>query len=296
MDALIQHNVNAGLGDYTHTIYRYFYLVEGLRKIGYNKITLYINMTRSTMFNSDYFFMLYNRKEFELLFDEIVISNNKIEGNNYENVSFFYVNGNNETGLNQFDLFVDFNYEKHNQLKNNLGLFFPENTLKKYRNLFSDYVMEKYREINKHKEEDYISIHFRAKDGQDNIDLYIDHEEEFKNIIFGNHKVFICSNSYKFKEYIKSFNSPNVFTYDIPDEKEHGNHLSAIQFTKEFGLDEYHEKTLYTAIDMLTLSQSSEIYSFNYFGEVFSNFLNLSKSKGVKINITALKNGMNWKP
>ena len=62
MDALIQHNVNAGLGDYTHTIYRYFYLVEGLRKIGYNKITLYINMTRSTMFNCDYFFVLYNRK------------------------------------------------------------------------------------------------------------------------------------------------------------------------------------------------------------------------------------------
>jgi hypothetical protein len=58
----------------------------------------------------------------------------------------------------------------------------------------------------------------------------------------------------------------------------------------------YHEKTLYTAIDMLTLSQSSEIYSFNYFGEVFSNFLNISKSKGIKINITALKNGMNWKP
>jgi hypothetical protein len=296
MDALIQHNVNAGLGDYTHTIYRYFYLVEGLRKIGYNKITLYINMTRSTMFNSDYFFMLYNRKEFELLFDEIVISNNKIDGNDYENVSFFYVNGNNETGINQFDLFVDFQHEKHNELKNNLGNFFPENTLKKYRNLFSDYVMEKYREINKYKGEEYLSIHFRAKDGQDNVDLYIDHEDEFKNIIFGNNKVFICSNSYKFKEYIKSFNSSNVFMYEIPDEKEHGNHLSALQFTDEFGVDEYHEKTLYTAIDMLTLSQSTEIYSFNYFGNVFSNFLNLSKSKGVKINIMALKNGMNWKP
>jgi hypothetical protein len=296
MDALIQHNVNAGLGDYTHTIYRYFYLVEGLRKIGYNKITLYINMTRSTMFNSDYFFVLYNRKEFELLFDDIIISDKKIDGNEYENVSFFYVNGNNETGFNQFDLFVDFNHEKHNELKNNLGNFFPENTLKNYRYLFSDYVMEKYREINKHKGEDYVSIHFRAKDGQDNVDLYIDHEEEFKDIIFGNHKVFICSNSYKFKEYIKSFNSPNVFTYDIPDEKEHGNHLSAIQFTNTFGIDEYHEKTLYTAIDMLTLSQSIEIYSFNYFGNVFSNFLNLSKTKGIKINITALKNGMNWKP
>lgn len=296
MDALIQHNVNAGLGDYTHTIYRYFYLVEKLKKIGYNKVTLYINMARSTMFNSDYFFVLYSRSEFELLFDDIIISNNKISENNYENVSFLYVNGNDETGLNQFDLFVDFNHEKHSELKSNLGDFFPEDTLKNYRNLFSDYVMKKYREANKHKGEEYNSIHFRAKDGQDNIDLYIDHEEEFKNIIFGNRKVFICSNSYKFKEYIKSFNSPNVFTYDIPDEKENGNHLSALQFTDEFGVDEYHEKTLYTAIDMLTLSQSSEIYSFNYFGNVFSNFLYLSKSKGVKINITALKNGMNWRP
>ncbi len=57
MEVLIQHNVHAGLGDYTHSIYRYFYLVEELKKLGYKHITLYVNMERTSMFNKDYFYV-----------------------------------------------------------------------------------------------------------------------------------------------------------------------------------------------------------------------------------------------
>jgi hypothetical protein len=47
---------------------------------------------------------------------------------------------------------------------------------------------------------------------------------------------------------------------------------------------------------MLTLSQSKEIYSFNYFGYVDSNFIKLAISKNVKFNIIPLIGGMMWKP
>jgi hypothetical protein len=127
-------------------------------------------------------------------------------------------------------------------------------------------------------------------------DLYIDHEDEFKDIIFNKGKVFICSNSYKFKEYIKSFNSPNVFMYDLPFEQEFGNHLSALPFTDEFGKSEYEERTIDAAVESLTISDSNEVFSFNFFGDVHSNFLNLAKWKSVDIKIVALKNGLNWTP
>ena len=156
--------------------------------------------------------------------------------------------------------------------------------------------MNKYRETNVHKNEEYVAIQFRAGDSKDNEDLYKNHEEQFKKIISEENKVFVCSNSYKFKEYIKGFNYDNVFMFDFPFEKEYGNHLGAIPLTENFNHNEYQTRTLYAAIDMLTLSQSKEIYSFNYFGHVDSNFIKLAISKNVKFHIIPLIGGMMWKP
>jgi len=296
MDALIQHNVHNGLGDYTHSIYRYFYLTEELKKIGYNKITLYINMKRTLMFNKDYFFTLFDRNIFEETFDEIIISDEDISSNVYNNLKYYYVHGYRETGMNQFDLFIDLNDEKFNAFKNNINNLFPPTTLVKYRNLFSDFIMEKYKERNIYRNDNYVAIQFRARDSQDNDELYINHEEQFKNIIFGYKKVFVCSNSFKFKQYIKSFNSDKVFMFDFPFEEKYGNHLGSLPFNNEFGYKEYESRTLDAAIDMLTLSQSKEIFSFNYFGQVDSNFLKLAIAKNVKINIVPVIGGMMWTP
>jgi hypothetical protein len=206
------------------------------------------------------------------------------------------VNGERQIGFNQFDVFINQSTPIFDYFKNNLGLYFSEVKVSKFVNFFSDYVMERYEQMNTNKREQYKSLHFRAKDHQDNVDLYIDHEEEFKDIIFNKGKIFICSNSYKFKEYIKSFNSSNVFMYDLPFEQELGNHLSALPFTGEFGKNEYEERTIDAAIESLTISDSNEVFSFNFFGNVHSNFLNLAKWKSVSIKIVALKNGLNWCP
>jgi hypothetical protein len=296
MEALIQHNVHNGIGDYIHSIYRYFYLTEELKKIGYNKITLYINMERTLMFNKDYFFVLFDKKEFDDIFDNIIISDKKLSLDDYNNLEYYYVNGNKEIGMNQFDLFIDVNDEKFSAFKNNLHNLFPSNTIVKYRNLFSEFVINKYKEKNIYCNNDYVSIQFRARDSQDNDELYINHEEQFKNIIFGNKKVFVCSNSFKFKQYIKSFDSSNVFMFDYPFEEKYGNHLGGLSFNEEFGYKEYESRTLDAVIDMLTLSQSNEIFSFNYFGEVYSNFLRLATAKNVKINIIPVIGGMMWTP
>jgi hypothetical protein len=296
MEAIIQHNVRAGLGDYTNGMYRYFHLVDKLRENGFTKIGLYVNMKESIMFDKDFFFRLYNKSLFENIFDEVIVSDVAITNPDYNGLTFFYVNGERQIGFNQFDIFINQSKPIFDYFKNNLGLYFSDFIVPKFINFFSDYVMERYERMNVHKNEEYKSLHFRAKDSRDNVDLYIDHEEEFKDIIFNKGKVFVCSNSYKFKEYIKLFNSPNVFMYELPFEQEFGNHLSGLPFNNQFGKYEYEDRTIDAVVEALTISDSNEVFTFNFFGNVHSNFLNFAKWKSVDIKIVALKNGMNWVP
>jgi hypothetical protein len=296
MQVLIQHNLRNGLGDFTNGMRRYFHFAERIKKRKFSKISLYVNMKESIMFDKHFFFKLYNKSLLESLFDEIIISDVPITESSYNGLTHLNVFGENQIGANQYDIFI----EKTNQLFpnfiNNLHLFFSENDDSKFVNFFSDYVMDRYDRMNIHKNEEYKSLHFRAQDYHDNVDLYIDHEDEFKDIIFNKGKIFVSSNSYKFKEYIKSFNSPNVFMYDLPFEQDFGNHVAALPFNDKFGKDEYEDKTIDAVVEALTISDSNEVFTFNFFGNVHSNFLNFAKWKSVDIKIVALKNGMNWVP
>jgi len=296
MQVLIQHNLRNGLGDFTNVMRRYFHFAERIKKRKFSKISLYVNMKESIMFDTDFFFKLYNKSLLESLFDEIIISDVPITESSYNGLTHLNVFGENQIGANQYDIFI----EKTNQLFpnfiNNLHLFFSENDDSKFVNFFSDYVMDRYDRMNIHKNEEYKSLHFRAQDYHDNVDLYIDHEDEFKDIIFNKGKIFVSSNSYKFKEYIKSFNSPNVFMYDLPFEQNFGNHVAVLPFNDKFGKDEYEDRTIDAVVEALTISDSNEVFTFNFFGNVHSNFLNFAKWKSVDIKIVALKNGMNWVP
>lgn len=296
MEVLIQHNLINGLGDFTNVVYRYFHLVDRMRENGFTKIGLYVNMSKSIMFDKDFFFELYDRSIFDKIFDYIEISNNPISEKLYNGLSLFCPHGNNEIGVNQFDIFIDQTTLLFDYFKNNCSLSFFEVPKTKFVNFFSDHVTERYEKMNPYKNEDYKSLHFRARDSQDNINLYIDHEDEFKELIFNKGKIFVCSNSYKFKEYIKSFNSPNVFMYDLQFEHQFGNHVAKLPFIGNFGKKEYEDRVIEAAVESLTISDSNEVFSFNFFGYVHSNFLNLAKWKSKDIKITALKNGMNWNP
>ena len=296
MQVLIQHNLRAGLGDFTNGMRRYFHFAERIKKRKFSKISLYVNMKESIMFDKDFFFKLYNKSLLENLFDEIIISDVPITESSYSGLTHLNVFEEKQIGANQYDIFVETTNQIFPNFINNLHLFFSENDTSKFVNFFSDYVMERYDRMNIHKNEEYKSLHFRAQDYHDNVDLYIDHEDEFKDIIFNKGKIFVSSNSYKFKEYIKSFNSPNVFMYDLPFEQDYGNHVAMLPFNDKFGKNEYEDRTIDAAVESLTISDSNEVFTFNYFGNVHSNFLNIAKWKSVDIKIVALKNGMNWVP
>ena len=155
MEAIIQHNVRAGLGDYTNGMYRYFHLVDKMRENGFTKIGLYVNMKESTMFDKDFFFRLYNKSLFEKIFDEIIVSDVAITNPDYNELTFFYVNGERQIGFNQFDVFINQSTPIFEYFKNNLGLYFSDFIVPKFVNFFSDYVMDRYSQMNIHKNEEY---------------------------------------------------------------------------------------------------------------------------------------------
>lgn len=290
MEALIQQNITGGLGDFTSSMYRYFHLADKMRENGFTKISLYVNMKLCIMFDKEFFFKLYNKSLFDEVFDEVSISENPIIDLDYSGLSFVHFYGENKVGFNEFDFFISNNNSVDENFFRNQ--YFLEVTTPKYINFFSDFVMERYYKMNVYKNDQYKSLHFRSRDFGDNVDLYTHHEDEFKDIIFNKGKVFVCSNSYKFKEYIKSFNSPNVFMFDLPFEKEFGNHLSVLPFNDKFGKDDYESKTIDAAVECLTISDSNEVFSFNFFGNLCSLFLGPAKWKSVNIKIIPLKNGL----
>jgi dTDP-D-glucose 4,6-dehydratase len=66
MRVLIQHNIRAGLGDFTNGMRRYFHFAERIKKRKFSKISLYVNMKESIMFDKDFFFKLYNKSLLEI--------------------------------------------------------------------------------------------------------------------------------------------------------------------------------------------------------------------------------------
>ena len=92
---------------------------------------------------------------FETLFDEIVVSDVAITSPDYNGLSFFYVNGENKIGFNQFDIFMNQDAPIFSYFKNNLGIYFYDVIVPKFVNFFSDDVMERYEQTNVHKNEEY---------------------------------------------------------------------------------------------------------------------------------------------
>lgn len=188
-----------------------------------------------------------------------------------------------EPGGHLWDLFLEVGYDEDslndvrtyqytvpNYLEN-MDVFNDE-IIKKYNNLKTSYGLTN----------SYYAIYYRTHDLQDNIESYVQFEEQLRTILNNNQKVFVCSNSFKFKEYIKSFNTDNIICYDVPKENESGNHYNYNRvFFDDFDL--LHLRTEYVIYDMLTLSDAIGIDFFTLWGRT-SNFLLIPKLKRKKIN------------
>jgi len=264
MKALIQHNISSGFGDTIVSIFEFLNTSRNLIKKGYT-VSLKINLIRNSYFDNKSYFDFFNEKEFEI-FDSIEILETPITTVNFENLTRIYTLSMPSPGGHWWDLFVENGYDE--SIMNEVEIY-PYNcvTYPEYKKIFNQEIVNEYFNFIKNdlKIDEYVSIYFRTLDLQDNLEFFEQHKEKIESIIHNNSKVFLCSNSYHIKKWVKDNNFTNVFMFNIPGEDIYGNHFNqdlGYRLLNNLilnGVDTLKERTKYMIYDILSLSFSTEI-------------------------------------
>ena len=279
MKVLIQHNFTSGLGDFLSCIYDYFKNCENLKKIGYNEFSIKFYLNKNVYLHKESFFEFFKLETFQKVFQTIEIVDDPITDKHYNGMDRIFSIGDVSPGSHLWDLFIETGYNE--SVKESIIHYSYVKPDLSYLDLFNDRVVKKYNELKEsHRLDKYSTIYCRTHDLQDDEDTYPHFDEEFTQIIKNNDKVFVASNSFLFKEYIKKFGD-NVITYDIPCENVAGNHYD---YNRVFydEKEKLHIRTEFVIYEMLTLSDSTEVNFFTLWGRQ-SNFLLLTKVKDTPI-------------
>ena len=284
MELIVQQNYTSGHGDAIMAMTDYLNVVYDLKRMGFNTkliLTLNGNLYFKSKTPLDYFDLNYTS-----IFDEIKVIKEPIMEYKYENFTCVFTHSSARPGAHYWDLFISNDsldlFRKNYEVKQYSMNGLVNNDLPKIKPKLSDSILEEYKKIIKEKEiKTYNSIYFRTQDLQEELDFLESKKEKIKEIIENNSKTFICSNSYSFKNYVKSLNNKNVFYLTLPLENEiGGNHLNHQELEDSI----LHERNIYTLLDMLILGESSEIDFFTTWNR-YSNFLVFAGLNKIKIRL-----------
>jgi hypothetical protein len=280
MKILIQHNFTSGLGDFINCVYEYYSTCENLKRIGYKYFVLYINLTHNVYLHKEHFWQIFNKNTFQSFFNEVYIIDNPISEMIYGEYVCVNTISNANPSSHLWDIFIN-NKEFTKIVKNHLIFYNYSKPNYKFIDIFTPELIQKYNDIRYDLGlKDYISIYFRTFDLQDNEDIYDSFEKKHFNFNTSNENIFIASNSFLFKKYMKNKYS-NILVQNIVNEDLIGNHYN---YNKEFYDNKkiIKERTESVIFDMLLLSESKKINFFSIWNRP-SNFLILSLIKDTKI-------------
>jgi hypothetical protein len=282
MKAIIQHNFNTGWGDGLFAITDYLNNTIELKKLGY-EVELRFNIRTNLYFKSkkplDYL-----EEEIFSIFDKISINSDFLYLDEQDGFSCVFTFANAKPGQHFYDIFVESSSKQFysdnmkvchfnmiNMINGNLPNVYP---------ILNSEIQKKFEDfIRRNDLVDYDSIYFRTQDLQEELEFLDSNKKTINEILSDNKKLFICSNSKEFKNYIKSLKNPNVYFWEIPLEDEWGgNHLLHQRIDDEI----LHERNIYTFLDMWTLSKSKKIHFFTTWGR-YSNFLFYAPINGSQI-------------
>ena len=278
MKAIIQYNFSAGIGDMVTHQFELINTTKNLINLGY-VVDLKLNIKHNSYFEDNMFFNFFNEDVYKI-FNNVEILENPILNNDFEGFTKYYTFNNVDSGLHCWDLFFDY---IHNDLNSDIILHYPYNISNppEMIDIFNPKIIKEYKELKLkyNLNDDYDTIHFRTYDMSDNIEYFETKKSEIDYIIENSDKIFCCSNSYNFKSYVKNFK--NVIVLPIIKEELYGAHFDR-SHSLFYDMDIVHERTKFTIFEMLMMSESNKIYTFNILKRA-SNFLFISLVNKVKI-------------
>lgn len=279
MKVLVQHTFNSGLGDFLNCIYEYFETCYNLKENGYNEFILKLYLNNNSYFQKDDFFYFFKKEKFQEIFNNIEIIDEPIRTNNYENMGLVSTIGGAQPGAHLWDLYVE---DSNNvKIKNYIRYYSYIKPNLPFIDIFNERIIDNYNNLKKiYNLDNYVSIYYRTEDLNDNIETYENYKEVFNTIIKNSEKIYVCSNSFLLKKYLKKF-SNKIIIYDIIGEEINGNHSNYDKFYfNDKNITDL--RTEFAIYEMLTLSDSNEINFFTVYNRE-SNFLLLSKVKSKNI-------------
>lgn len=281
MKALIQNNFTSGIGDFFNTIYEYFVTIRKLKKLGYDKFTLRLYLHNNVYMPVNEFWNFFNIKTFESIFHEIEIVNQPIREFYYKDYTCVGIIGRNTPGAHCWDLFLENGYS--DEAKNSYTAYSYSKPDYEYIDFLHPELIKKYEQVkNEYGFDDYVSVYFRANDLFNTENIYELCKYTIDELIKTKEKIYLATNEYLIKNYYRKY-SEKILTYNFPGETEYNVHYN---YNKLFydNLDLLKSRTEFTIFEMLTLSDSKEIYHFTTWDRS-SNFLLFAKVKNVPIHI-----------
>lgn len=283
MKAIIQHTLNAGLGETIKIIYEYLIMSKTLRDFGYTNIKLIVSI-RSQYFHDEMkFFDFFNEKSFNSFFDNIEFIIYPISTETYEDYVCVLKQAG-TPGAHKWDLFIQDNHSYNPKIEEAFYTNIPKklNYLKPTE-LFNDKIIDLYQKI---KEENnlnskYVCIYFRSADNVSDDSWFPQIEGEIRRLINENDKIFICSNYYDFKQNVKEINNTKTVILDIPSDEIFGNPNTNLYLSP---LEKKCNLFSYAIIESLLIGESEELFHFSTYRR-FSNFAILANINDVKINM-----------
>lgn len=278
MKALVQYNFTQGLGDFLVNQFELIGTTKNLINLGY-VVDLKLNLNPNSYFKPEMFFYFLNEDVYKI-FNSIEILDSPISDNEYGEYLKYHTFRGSGVGQHQWDLFlnkINKNLESDMMLHYGYGLLNQPEMI----DIFNHNMVKEYKElkIKYNLNNDYDCLHFRTNDMCDDLDYFNLKKSDINDIIKNTDKIYCCSNSFNFKSYVKNFN--NTITISIIKEEEYGAHLDSSR-SLFYNMDIVHERTKFTFFEMLLMSESKKVNTFNILQRP-SNFLFLSLINKVEI-------------
>jgi|694.fasta_scaffold02373_10 hypothetical protein len=263
MKAIIQHNFTSGLGDCIVACTEYISTAQKLKSLGFS-IDLKIYTENNLYYNNLNLFDILNEHNFINLFDNIDhISSTYKTINNFEISHLSY--GAREAGLHWWDLFTDYPIDPSIiDTFPNVGHDF--NNIPNFNLIdFSSEVYDIYNNLKL--KNDYICLHVRTQDLNDEMYLYENNLDKINNLYDQYNTIFVCSNSFSIKKELLKLSKTISIQHPLEDSM--GSHHC---YRNKIPNDIAKQKTLLSAAEILAINYAKEIFLLTSWHRI-SNFL-----------------------
>lgn len=267
MDFIIQHNFNQGFGDAFLAMSDYLNHAKKLKSEGY-KIKLIFWLYNNKYFKSESPLEYLDETIFSI-FDEIEVSKIPLTQKKQNGYECVFTHAGAHPSSHYWDLYVKESLIGTNSYSNIKRYSIESLLMDENHNVIPklnvDITKKCENFINDNKLNDFVSIHFRTQDLDNEPSFLEKKKQKIYEIIQNNEKVFVCSNSLEFIKFIRESKFENVYYFNLPEwDSIGGHHMNQIHLSDDI----LKQRNVVTLSEMFLIGESKKVYAISSFNRL----------------------------